>query len=145
MTTKKCPTSLLLLSALIFAAALTTNAHAEDEEAEIVVSCYYSNGEWGVEMVDVCVKENHAFRAEVLAYPAEHKAVVEHCRKGSSRGWKWVKNCVDKDIAAATALSQYGPELKQLIDVCEFEWRGAGAARVKSCVDRHVEAQKKTQ
>jgi hypothetical protein len=111
-----------------------------DEEDEIVTSCHYSNAEWGAEAIDRCVKENHATRALVLQYPAEHKPIVERCRRNSEWGWSWVKSCVDQDIEAEAALARYPGEKAELVDACRAELAHRGAAKVKACVDGVIEA-----
>jgi hypothetical protein len=121
------------------AALLLACVHA-DEEAEIVTACHFANAEWGNDMIDRCVKENQATRALVLAYPPQHQRIVNRCRAKSELGWAWVKNCVDRDIAAESALAQYPKEKADLIATCRTEFAPLGAARVKGCVDGAGEA-----
>lgn len=116
------------------AASWTTYVRA-DEEAEIVTGCHYSNAEWGEQLIDICVKENKRLRAEVLAYSEEHKPYVERCRKRSEFGWGFVKECVDKDIAAAAALKTYPDDAKDAVSACHAEYRANGPAKVKACAD----------
>jgi hypothetical protein len=109
------------------------------EEDEIVTGCHFSNGEWGTDAVHICINENRAIREQVLAYPQEHKRIVDRCRRGRELGWQWVKNCADKDIEALAALEQYPPQSVALIKDCEREIGNRGAAKIKACVDKAAE------
>lgn len=106
------------------------------EEDEIVTGCHYSNAEWGQEMIDRCIKDNQKNRELVLAYPPQHKRIVNRCRQFNHYGWSYVKTCVDRDIEAEAALAQYPAEKDKEIAACkeQFAWRGP--ATVKACVDQ---------
>lgn len=122
----------LLGVAALLAVCLAATAGEEDE---IVSGCHYSNAEWGTEMIDRCIKENQAIRAQVLSYPQQYKHIVDRCRQGNEYGWGHVKSCVDKDIEAEAALARY-PEAKAAsIGECRREFAHRGATAVKACVD----------
>lgn len=114
---------------------LGTGASAGEED-EIVTGCHFANAEWGVEMVERCVRDNQQIRNIVLQYSEMHKPIVNRCRRGNDNGWAWVKTCVDNDIEAQSALAQYPKEIAGLIDLCDAEFGLRGAALVKKCVDR---------
>lgn len=120
-------------SLLLALTALTTVAGEEDE---IVTTCHFANAEWGLEMVERCIRDNQEMRKIVLQFPEIHKPIVERCRRGNDNGWAWVKTCVDNDIEAQSALAQYPKEIAGLIDLCDSEFGLRGAALVKKCVDR---------
>ncbi len=105
------------------------------EEDEIVTSCHFSNAEWGVGMINLCIKENQALRLSLLAYPQPYQRFLNRCRTKSELGWDKVKICVDKDIEADTALKQYPAEKAERITYCESEFGGRGPVVVKACVD----------
>ena len=126
---------------IVFLVLFATGASA-DETDEIVTGCHFSNAEWGAEMIDICVKENQATRAEVLRYPEKYRRFVERCRRGSENGWSWVKTCIDKDIAAESALAEYPKEHAGLIKFCDAQFGHRGAAAIRSCVNRALEGPK---
>jgi hypothetical protein len=135
-------TRLRVAPALIFLTLSTLcslSARAEDEAAEIVMSCHYSNAEWGTEAIDRCVKENQALREQVLQYAAAHRHIVERCRGSSEWGWAWVKNCVDRDIEAEAELAQYPKDQAASIAACQAEFGRHAFAKVKKCVDKAAE------
>ncbi len=116
-----------------------------DEKDEIVTTCHFANAEWGAEAIDRCVRENLAVREIVLAYPAEHRQILQRCRASSELGWNWVKNCVDRDIEAAAALASYPSEWAELIGKCKNLVDSRSAAKVKACVDHGIEASRTLQ
>ena len=124
-----------LARAGIFLSMLFSVAATAGEEEEIVTSCHFSNAEWGVGMIDLCIKENQALRASLLAYPQPYQRFLNRCRTKSELGWDKVKICVDKDIEADTALKQYPAEKAERITYCESEFGGRGPVVVKACVD----------
>ena len=126
---------ILIFIALIACSPVSALA---DEEDDIVTGCHFSNAEWGAQMIDLCINENRARRAEVLAYPEKYKRFVERCRRGNEYGWSMVKSCVDKDIDAEAALATYPKNQAGLIRVCEAEFTHRGVAAVKKCVDKAV-------
>jgi hypothetical protein len=108
------------------------------EEDEIVTGCHFSNAEWGANMVDRCIKDNQATRAEVLQYPAKYNRYLERCRRRNENGWAWVKTCIDNDIEAETALAEYAKDKARLVALCDAEFRHRGTAAIKQCVDQAV-------
>lgn len=122
----------LYCAALLMLLGLGASAGEEDE---IVTGCHFANAEWGNEMIERCVRDNQATREIVLKYPAQHKPIIDRCRRGNDNGWAWVKTCVDNDIEAQLALAQYPKEIAGLIDLCNAEFALRGAALVKKCVD----------
>ncbi len=120
--------------------ALFSFGASADENDEIVTGCHHSNAEWGFDAIDRCIKDNQATRALVLQYPAQYKRIVDRCRRGNELGWSWVKTCLDRDIEAESALALYPKERIGLIEACHADFGHRGAAKVKACVDRVIEA-----
>jgi hypothetical protein len=116
--------------------AVSTFGAWADEEDEIITGCHHSNAEWGTEMIDRCVKENQATRTEVLAYPTQHRHIVDRCRQRNEFGWSHVKACVDRDIEAEAALAPYPKD--RIMGKCVAEYAHRGAAAVKACVDKSM-------
>jgi hypothetical protein len=127
---------------LVAVLALAAPACIADDESDIVSGCAMSNAEFGTEMIQVCIKENQAARAEVARYPAEFKAIVARCSRRKEMGWGIVKKCIDEDIAAAPALEAYARDHGPLLEHCQQEFRGREASRIKLCVDKALEAEK---
>ena len=127
---RQVPIALLLL--LAFGASA-------GEEDEIVTGCHFSNAEWGVDMINLCIKENQSTRAVVLQYPEKYKRYLDRCRRGNENGWAWVKTCLDNDIDAESALAEYPKDRAGLITVCDAEFGHRGMAAIKKCVDRALE------
>ena len=65
---------------------LASGACLADDDSEIVSGCAMSNAEFGTEMIDICVKENQAARAEIARYPAQMKKIVERCSRRKEMG-----------------------------------------------------------
>lgn len=124
--------STIALSLLLFAGM----AQADEEEAQIVTTCHYGNAEWGNDMIQRCIDENRALRAEVLRMPAEYADALLRCRQSAELGWTWVKTCVLKDAAARDALEAYPREAVMLIEACKREFGGQGFVAVRDCADR---------
>jgi hypothetical protein len=122
--------------------ALAAPACLADDESDIVSGCAMSNAEFGTEMIQICIKENQAARAEVARYPAELQGIVARCSRRKEMGWGIVKKCIDEDIAAAPILEAYGRDHGPLLEHCQQEFRGREASRIKLCVDKALEAQK---
>jgi hypothetical protein len=118
--------------------AISTYGAWADEEDEIVTGCHHSNAEWGAAMIDRCIKDNQATRAEVLAYPAQHQRIVDRCRQRNEFGWSHVKACVDGDIEAEAALTAYPKQHMSAMNRCHAEYAHRGAAVVKACVDKLI-------
>jgi hypothetical protein len=124
-----------LTRAGIVLSMLFSLAAAAGEEDDIVSSCHFSNAEWGMDMIDRCIRDNQATRASLLQYPEQYQRFLNRCRTKSELGWDKVKNCVDKDIEADAALKQYPAEKGERIAYCEAEYGGRGRVVVKACVD----------
>ena len=101
-----------------------------------------ANAEFGVEMAQICIKENQAAHAEVLRYPDEMKGIVARCSRRKDMGWEAVKKCIDDDIATAPVLEAYARDHGPLLEHCQEEFRGREASRIKLCVDKALEAEK---
>jgi hypothetical protein len=131
------------IAALVWAAACwpASPSRAADEEAEIVVGCHFSAGEWGHGAIQTCIRENQAARAEVKAYPPEHQPAVERCSRRRELGWSVVKKCVDDEIAAGPALETYARDHGEKVDWCRTHYRERGDTRVLLCVKQSIEAE----
>lgn len=123
---------------VLFAAALFNPFplfadEAEELRASIVVHCFYSVGEFGSQLVDICVKENLAAAQALQKYPA---AIVDHCAgRVQGDGWSKIRMCADEEIAAEEALSKLGPKYAATIAECRDTVGASGSAKVKACVD----------
>jgi hypothetical protein len=124
-------------AALLFACAATW----ADENADIIMGCHLSIGEFGYEAINMCIRENRAAREEVLRYPAEAKRTVDRCSRRLEPAWVLVKRCIDADLAAATALEDYTWEHASKVDDCRNRLRGRGDAAVRDCVEQAIEAE----
>jgi hypothetical protein len=131
-----------LIAALIWPQIAVAWADEDtDADANIVVGCHFSTGEFGYEAIDICVKENRAARAEVLKYPAEVRQIVERCTRRWEPGWVMVKRCVDEDLAAAPALEAYARDHGPKVDGCRDRFGDRGEARVRLCVEQAIETE----
>ena len=132
------------MKTIILAAILALSSSvcwADDDDSDIVTGCLMANAEFGVEMAQICIKENQAARAEVARYPDDVKDIVARCSRRKEMGWWLVKKCIDDDIAAAPALEGYAMDHGSLLERCQDEFRGREASRVKLCVDKAIEAE----
>jgi hypothetical protein len=134
----------MLMKTIILAAILVLSSSAcrADDDSDIVSGCAMSNAEFGTEMIQVCIKENQAARAEVARYPDEVKNIVARCSRRKEMGWGIVKKCIDDDIAAAPVLEAYARDHGPLLEHCQQEFWGREASRIKLCVDKAIEAEK---
>lgn len=131
------PAAMFRLALIFLSLLLSVDvARADDEEAQIVTTCHYGNAEWGYDMINRCIDENRAQRAEVLRLPAEHAAAVFRCRQSAELGWAWVQTCVQKDAQARAALATYPAAAAALIKTCSAELGAAGSPAIKDCVDK---------
>ena len=130
------PALAVVAAALLLACAATW----ADEDAEIIMGCHLSIGEFGYEAINMCIRENRTARDEVLRYPAEAKRTVDRCSRRLEPAWVLVKRCIDADLAAATALESYALEHGPKLDACRSRLRGRGDAAVRECVERAIEA-----
>ena len=128
-------TSVLAAVLLLHCAAVCA-----DEFDDIVNGCSSSNAEFGVVAIQICIRDNQAARAAVMAYPEEAKEIVARCARRSDWGWPMVKQCIDNDIDAEAALAKYGSEHESLMEQCKTQYGLRGAARIKACVDQSIEA-----
>jgi hypothetical protein len=131
-----CRVATIVVTSFAFCSAQQLQAGEDDE---IVTGCHFSNAEWGSDAIDRCIKDNMANRALVLQYPARYKSSVSRCRLKNEYGWDFVKSCIDKDIAAETALAAYPKDKIGLIDFCTAEFGSRGSAVIKACVDKKAE------
>jgi hypothetical protein len=122
--------------------ALSSGPCLADDESDIVSGCAMANAEFGTEMIDICVKENQAARAEIARYPDEAKPIVARCLRRKEMGWGIVKKCIDDDIAAGPVLEAYARDHGPLLERCQDEFRGREASRIRLCVDKALEADK---
>src|SRR3990172_5066145 len=120
---------------IVFAGMLLmfSSATWADDDDEIVTGCHFSMAEFGVEAIQICIKDNRAARAAVLQYPDEVREIVVRCSHGKEvKGWWAVKMCIDKDIEAEAALANYGREHHSSMEKCKAEFGHRGAARIKA-------------
>jgi hypothetical protein len=134
----------MLMKTIILAAILVLSSSAcrADDDSDIVSGCAMSNAEFGTEMIQVCIKENQAARAEVARYPDEVKNIVARCSRRKEMGWGIVKKCIDDDIAAVPVLEAYARDHGPLLEHCQQEFWGREVSRIKLCVDKAIEAEK---
>jgi hypothetical protein len=128
-----------ILAALLL---LSSGVCLADDDSDIVSGCAMSNAEFGTEMIDICVKENQAARAEIARYPAEMKKIVDRCSRRKEMGWGIVKKCIDEDIAAGPVLEAYARDHGPLLEQCQERFFGREASRIKLCVEKALEADK---
>lgn len=127
---------------ILFAAMLLMFSAAvwADDYDDIVNGCNYANAEFGAVAIQICIKDHQAARAAVLQYAEEIKHIVARCVRGREMGRSVVKLCIDNDIEAEAALANYGREHDLLMDECKTEFGHRGPARIKTCVDQAIEA-----
>jgi hypothetical protein len=113
-----------------------------DADANIVVGCHFSTGEFGHEAIDICVKENRAARAEVRNYPAGFRQAVGRCSRRWEPDWVRAKRCVDEEIAAAVVLETYARDHARKVEWCRNRFEGRGDHRVRICVEQSIEAER---
>jgi hypothetical protein len=87
-----------------------------DDESDIVSGCAMSNAEFGTEMIQICIKENQAARAEVERYPDALKPIVERCKRRTEMGFAMVKKCIYYHIAAWQVLEAYARDHRPLLE-----------------------------
>lgn len=81
-------------------------------------------------------------QAELVAGELEKKEIMERCRAQMGQyGASMVKACVDQDMEAFAALSNYGPEHQAVVDRCMGQMRQYGFSMVKACADQDIEAE----
>ncbi|MDO6459637.1 hypothetical protein Q4485_02920 [Granulosicoccaceae sp. 1_MG-2023] len=69
--------------------------------------------------------------------------IIARCKSTMSQyGAAMVKACVDQDIEAYNALSDYPSEYQEIISRCNGSMREYGFAMVKACADQDIEAAK---
>ena len=131
--------ALFLLPVCAFSAQDTKE---EDLKAEIVPNCILAVGEWGTDMVQICVEREVAALEAVLQYRAQARASVTRCTERWKRsGWTEVKACVEHDVEASAALAEYGQQHEALVARCRAQKGGEGTAAVKACVDEALGTQ----
>ena len=124
--------------AVLFAAALFSPFAAfadetEELKASIVVRCIYHAGEFGNQLVDICVRDDLAAAQALRKYPA---AIVDNCAgRMQDDGWTKVKMCADEDMAAEKALAGLDPQHGSLVAECRAKTGRSGSAKVRACVD----------
>ena len=133
-----------LMKKIIVAAILVLSSGVcrADDESDIVSGCAMSNAEFGTEMIQICINENQAARAEVARYPDALKPIVERCKRRKEMGWGIVKKCVEDDIAAGPVLEAYARDHGPLLERCQDEFRGRESSRIRLCVEKALEAEK---
>jgi hypothetical protein len=132
----------MVIAAILAFLSFTCRA---DDDSDIISGCAMSNAEFGTEMINICIKENQAARAEIARYPAEVKGIVARCSRRKEMGWGIVKKCIDDDIAAGPVLETYARDHGPLLERCQDELRGREASRIKLCVEKALEADKPTE
>lgn len=109
---------------------------AEELKASIVVRCIYSAGEFGNQLVDICVKADLAAAQALRNYPPQSAVIVNRCTaRLQDDGWERIKMCADGDIAAEAALSSLGAAQADLIASCRAKAGRFGSVKVKACVE----------
>ena len=129
-------TALSVALCLPFAAA----GQSDDVQADTVMGCIYSVGEFGAELVEICRKENLAAAQALRDYPKQHGHIIQSCsrRVMGSSGWAGVKLCADQDIEAQAALRGYPVEHHGLIAECEAQNAARGPSKIRACVDQRL-------
>lgn len=123
----------MLLAAALFIPFISFADEAEELRASIVVRCFYSVGEFGSQLVDICVKEDLDAAQALQKYPA---SIVDSCAgRVRGDGWARIRMCADEDLAAEEALSKLKPEDAETIADCRARAGAQGSAKVKACVD----------
>ena len=118
-------------------ASATQDVKEEDLKAEIVPRCILAVGEWGTDMVELCVQQEVSALEAVLQYRTKAKASVARCTERWKRaGWAEVKACVEHDIDATAALAEDGKENEELLARCQGQSGHLGPEAVKACVDK---------
>lgn len=112
-----------------------------DEDADIVMGCHYSIGEFGYEAINICIREQQAARAQVRELPAELRPIVVRCTRRWEPGWVMVKRCVEEETAAGPALEAYARDHGSKVDRCRDRFGDRGEARVRLCVEQAIEAE----
>jgi hypothetical protein len=126
-------TAPILLAAALFIPFASPADEAEDLRASIVVRCLYHVGEFGSQLVDICVRDDLAAAQALRKYPA---SIVDHCAgRVQGDGWTGIKMCADAEMAAEEALSKLGPQYATTIVECRAKAGAQGSAKVKACVD----------
>jgi hypothetical protein len=115
-------------------------AGAGEEDADIVLFCHLTIGEFGYDAIDICVKENRAARAEVQRPAVAPPEVVARCTRQWEPDWVTTLRCVNADTAAAKALSTYPAEHDATIRQCRDQVGEDGNAAVHACVERALAA-----
>lgn len=128
--------ALLLLSS---GTLLAQEMKVEDLKAEIVPNCILAVGEWGTDMVQLCVDREVAALEAVLQYRTQARASVARCTERWKRsGWVEVKACVEHDIESQAALATYASQHQALLEQCKAKVGAQGPAAVKDCVDEQL-------
>ena len=131
----KFPRSLILALALCAPAAGFCD-EAEELKASIIVRCLYQVGEFGSQLVDICVKEDLAAAQALQNYPSHSAAIIDRCARGlQGDGWSRIRMCADGDIAAEEALAKLDPTHAPAIAECRTSAGAWGSAKVMACVD----------
>lgn len=131
----KFPHSLILALALCTPAAGFCD-EAEELKASIIVRCLYQFGEFGSELVDICVKDDLAAAQALQNYPSQSAAIIDRCARSLlGDGWSRIRMCADGDIAAEEALAKLDPKHAPAIAECRARMHASGSAKVKACVD----------
>lgn len=144
MRSRRSPISLALVVATLLVPCHLARALSEDADLreEIVLRCHYERGEFGVEVVRLCVEAENSALSDLSAYPEAAKPIVSRCtRQRQGNGWEIVKMCVDNYLAAEAALAQYPVEKAGVIELCRAEVGKQGPAKVKACADQRLSAQ----
>ncbi len=96
------PAAALLQGILLF--PLVAGAEElQDFKAAIVMRCYHAAGEFGSELVDICVKEDLAAAETLKHYPPAAAAVIRSCTdRLIGDGFARVKACVDQGVKSGS-------------------------------------------
>ncbi len=70
--------------------------------------------------------------------------IVQRCtRQVQVTGWELARSCVDKDVAAESALAKYDDEHAAVLEECRRRFEKRGAAQVRACADERIAAARK--
>ncbi len=129
-----------LLAGLLLPGAVAAD-EAEELKASIVVRCLYSAGEFGSQLVDICVRDDLDAMQALQAYPPESAGMIEWCtHRLQVDGWVRVRMCVDENTEAEAALASLDSRHGKLIDDCRAKVGREGSVRVRSCVDQGIKS-----
>ena len=125
----------VLLAGALLCAFPALADESEDLKSLIVMRCLYHAGEFGNELVDICVKADLAAAQALQEYPPQSAEIVQRCTaRLLDGGWEKIRICADNDIAAEEALARLDPRHGSLIAECRAKAGRYGSAGALVCV-----------